>query len=172
MSNAGGEEAQIEGGLGSVLSALGAALTGTASGRDLPAVFENEVRSMLAMRAVRLREIPARYQVRLVTPTRTADAIVLGVPTAGTRSQAVLEAFCEPNRALADTDIRMLTMIAQLGGLVLEATRARAAAQACSDGDGAAPLIGSTRQMQALREQIERVALTDFTILIEGPICR
>jgi transcriptional regulator with PAS, ATPase and Fis domain len=169
MSNAGGEEAQTEGGLGSVLSALGAALTGTASGRDLPAVFENEVRSMLAMRAVRLREIPARYQARLVTPTRTADAIVLGVPTTGTRSQAVLEAFCEPNRALADADVRLLTTIAQLGGLVLEATRARAAAQVFSgDGDGAAPLIGSTPQMRALREQIERVALTDFTILIEG----
>jgi transcriptional regulator with PAS, ATPase and Fis domain len=34
--------------------------------------------------------------------------------------------------------------------------------------DGAAPLIGSTPVMQSLRDRIERVALTDFTVLIEG----
>jgi DNA-binding NtrC family response regulator len=34
--------------------------------------------------------------------------------------------------------------------------------------DGAAPLIGSTRAMSALRDRIERVANTDFTILLEG----
>jgi transcriptional regulator with PAS, ATPase and Fis domain len=34
--------------------------------------------------------------------------------------------------------------------------------------DGAAPLVGSSAIMRGLRERIERVALTDFTILIEG----
>jgi transcriptional regulator with PAS, ATPase and Fis domain len=34
--------------------------------------------------------------------------------------------------------------------------------------DGAAPLIASTTAMQALRERIERVAATDFTVLLEG----
>jgi two-component system response regulator HydG len=34
--------------------------------------------------------------------------------------------------------------------------------------DGAAPLIGSTPVMCALRAQIERVAGTDFTVLLEG----
>ena len=34
--------------------------------------------------------------------------------------------------------------------------------------DGAAPLIGSTPTMRALRTQIERVANTDFTVLLEG----
>ncbi len=33
---------------------------------------------------------------------------------------------------------------------------------------GAAPLIGASAQMRALRERIERVALTDFTVLIQG----
>jgi DNA-binding NtrC family response regulator len=36
--------------------------------------------------------------------------------------------------------------------------------------DGAAPLIGASVAMQALRERIERVATTDFTALIEGEI--
>src|SRR6202045_4072494 len=34
--------------------------------------------------------------------------------------------------------------------------------------DGAAPLIGSTQAMHALRAKIERVAGTDFTLLLEG----
>jgi len=33
------------------------------------------------MRTVRLREIPARYHARLVTPTRTSESIVVGVHT-------------------------------------------------------------------------------------------
>jgi len=35
-------------------------------------------------------------------------------------------------------------------------------------GDGAAPLIGSSAVMRALRSRIERIAATDFTVLIEG----
>ena len=34
--------------------------------------------------------------------------------------------------------------------------------------DGAAPLIGSTPAMASLRDRIERVASTDFTVLLEG----
>jgi DNA-binding NtrC family response regulator len=34
--------------------------------------------------------------------------------------------------------------------------------------DGAAPLIGSTPVMTSLRERVERVSATDFTVLIEG----
>jgi transcriptional regulator with PAS, ATPase and Fis domain len=34
--------------------------------------------------------------------------------------------------------------------------------------DGAAPLIGSSRVMRAVRERVERVAATDFTVLIDG----
>ena len=130
-----------------VIAALGDAIVRSAAERDLAGVFEREVERLLSMRAVRLREIPARYQARLVTPTRTADSVVLGVPTADPRTQAVLEAACEPNRPLDDWDYQVLTSIAQLGGLVLEAARARHAVRRGQD-DGAAPLIGSTRAMQ------------------------
>jgi transcriptional regulator with PAS, ATPase and Fis domain len=150
-----------------VLSALGTALSQSLPERNLPAVLEQEVRQALSMRAVRLREIPSRYQVRLVTPTRTADAIVLDVPTGNPRTQAVLEAFCQPDRLLEESDVRALTSIAQLAGLVLEAARVRGG-PATPLTDGAAPLIGSTPEMRDLRERIERVALTDFTVLIEG----
>lgn len=153
--------------LGRVLSALGTALTQNLAERNLPAVLEHEVQQALSMRAVRLREIPSRYQARLVTPTRTADAIVLDVPTGNPRTQAVLEAFCDPSRMIGESDVRALTSIAQLAGLVLEAAR-MGGGRATPLSDGAAALIGSTPEMQALRERIERVAMTDFTVLIEG----
>ena len=149
-----------------IITALGSSLT-QASEHDLVVMFEREVQRLLRMRAVRLREIPTRYQVRLVTPTRTADSVVLAVPNSDPRVQVVLEAACDPNRDLDDRDYLILSSIAHLGGLVLEAARARTVARA-RPADGAAPLIGSTAAMQELRSRIERVALTDFTVLIEG----
>ncbi len=150
-----------------VLAALGGALVRSAVERDLPAVFEEQVQQLLAVRAVRLREVPARYNARLVTPTRTADSVVLSVPTGDPRLQAVLEASCEPSRSFDEWDIEALTCVAHLGGLVLEASRARAAHR-LRHADGAAPLVGSTPAMHALRGQLERVAATDFTVLVEG----
>lgn len=38
--------------------------------------------------------------------------------------------------------------------------------------DETAPLIGSSTAMREVREQVERVARTDFTVLIDGPIDR
>ena len=150
-----------------VLAALGAGLVQPAADGGLPGIFEQQLQRILSMRSVRLREIPSRYQARLVTPTRTSESIVLGVPTADERVQAILEASFEPGRVLHDRDFELLTAAAQLGGLVLEATRTRAALRARGP-DGAAPLIGSTAVMQSLRERVERVALTEFTTLIEG----
>ena len=151
-----------------LIAALGSAVGRSAAERDLPAVFERELQRLLSLRAIRLREIPARYQARLVTPTRTADSVVLGVPTADPRRQAVLEASCDPERPLDDGGYQSLLAAAQLGGLVLEAARGRGAVGPTAPPDGAAPLVGATPVMQQLRARVERVALTDFTILVEG----
>jgi len=149
-----------------VLIALGAGLrTGTEG--DLSSIFEQELRQLLAIRGVRLREMPARYQARLVTPTRTAGSIVLDVPTSDPRIQAVLEASTDPARTLDDGDLDLLDAAAQLGGLVLEASRVKPPSPHRLR-DGAAPLIGSSAGMAALRQRVERVATTDFTVLIEG----
>jgi two-component system response regulator HydG len=152
--------------LAPVIEALGRALLRTAADRDLTGVFERELQRVLAIRTVRLREIPARYHARLVTPTRTADSLVLGVPSTDQRVQAVLEASADA-RPFTPEDEGVLAVAAWLGGLVLEATRACLSPRGRPE-DGAAPLIGSTPSMRILRERIERVAMTDFTVLIEG----
>src|SRR5690349_20972862 len=107
-----------------VLAALASALVHD-SDRDLRGVFEEEMQRALPCRTVRLREIPARYQARLVTPTRTADSIVLGVASADAGVQAVLEASCDPAHHLSAADHEVLAVAANLGALVLEASRAR-----------------------------------------------
>ena len=150
-----------------LLVTLGSVIAQGSPEQDLVAAFEREVQRLLRMRTVRLREIPVRYQVRLVTPTRTAESIVLGVPNADARVQVVLEATCDSNRDLDEHDYRVLGSVAQLAGLVLEASRGRTAVRS-RPSDDAAPLIGSTAAMKELRSRIERVALTDFTVLIEG----
>ena len=108
-----------------VIAAVSAALAGTRIDGGLPGVFEKQVAQLLSMRAVRLREIPTRYQARLVTPTRTAESIVVNVPTADDRIQAVLEASFERGRTLNERDFDLLTAAAELGGLVLEAAKTR-----------------------------------------------
>src|SRR5262245_48477324 len=150
-----------------VLVALGTALTNSTSEGDLESVFERQVRQLLDLRVVRLREVRTRYQARLVTPTRTVDSIVLGVPTSDPRVQAVLEASYDPTQPLHDPDVDVLMAMAQLGGYVLEVARGRTTTRGGSV-RGLAPLIGSTPVMQELRARVERVAVTDFTVLIEG----
>ncbi len=149
-----------------IVAAVSAALTHP-SAEELPGIFERQVQQLLSMRTVRLREIPARYQARLVTPTRTPESIVLGVPTADPGVQAVLEASFDRGRTLDERDFELLTTAAQLGGLVLEATRRWGPPRLAVPAE-MSPLVGSSPAMVALREQVARVAHTDFTVLIEG----
>ena len=161
------DPAQAGSGVGAVLAALAAALADPAAAGTLQSVFEHTVRHLLGTASLRLREIPARYQARLVTPTRTADSVVLGVPAGDPRVQAVLEASFEPGRPPTDADVGLMTAMAHLGGLVLEASRGRLV-PSVNRSDGAAPLVGSSLVMQRVRERVERVAVTDFAVLIEG----
>jgi transcriptional regulator with PAS, ATPase and Fis domain len=147
-----------------MLSTLGAGLA--EPGRDLLALFENQVRERLTLRTVRLREVPSHQFARLVAPTRSADAVVMRVPTVDTRVHGVLEASALYGRALGEHDVERLAVAAHLGGFVLEACRMRAAPSRRSL--FVPTLVGTTAAMKALTARIERVATTDFTVLIEG----
>ncbi len=150
-----------------VLRALGDALVSDPLERDLQAVFERDVRRIANVRSVRVRELPARFHARLVTPVKTPQSLVLGVPSADPRLQAVLEVAFDPASPPGDLQLDILAAATQLAGLVLESGRARVTSIARPI-DGVAPLIGSSSVMQTLRGRVERVASTDFTVLIEG----
>jgi transcriptional regulator with PAS, ATPase and Fis domain len=100
---------------------------------------------------------------------------VFEVPAHDPQVQSLLEVAFEPDGAWGEWDVQALRTAAQLGGLILEIERTRqqlaratSAPASRSRRDGAAPLVGSTVAMHALRSKIERVARTHFTILIEG----
>ena len=65
-----------------IIATLGTAMAQTGPEQDLIVLFEREVQRLLRMRAVRLREIPARYQVRLVSVRKFSQG---ELPSAGDR---------------------------------------------------------------------------------------
>jgi DNA-binding NtrC family response regulator len=157
--------------------ALLASLTRTLDSRGDPALmrgaFEESLRRLVPVRSVQLRESTSRWIAR-PDGDGAAESIALDVPGADASSQGILEARFDPGCRLGEWDFQMLGVAAQVGALVLEIERGRSRlARAGLSGskprrDGAAPLIGSTTAMQALRSKIERVAGTDFTVLLEG----
>jgi hypothetical protein len=115
--------------------------------------------------------------VRLEPPSQK-PLVTFEIPTSDPRRIAVLDVLPAEGRALDDWDMQTLALSSQVGALVLEIeslrkpARADALSVAVCRPDGAAPLIGSTAVMQELRKKIERVAATNFTVLIEGPMKR
>ena len=76
----------------------------------------------------------------------------------------------EPGRTPDGWTNQLLEVGAHIAALLLEVERAqgRSLFRAKPAGHDAAPLIGSSRAIKTLRERIERVAATDFTVLVEG----
>jgi hypothetical protein len=138
-------------------------------------VFEQTLRQVVPVRTVQLREPGSRWGSRPEAAS-SPESVALEVPGPDAGRVGLLEATFDPGCRLGEWDFQMLGIAAQLGGLVLEIERlrlqlARAGLfhQQRARRDGAAPLIGSAPVIQTLRSTIERVAGTDFTVLVEGP---
>jgi transcriptional regulator with PAS, ATPase and Fis domain len=139
----------------------------------LRGAFEEALRKTLAVRTVHLRDTGARWAAE--TNPGAVESIAFEVPGPSPKTRGVLEATFDPHCRPGEWDFQMLGVAAHLGALVLELERARAqlirpenAPPGRPKADGAAPLIGSTPAMTDLRARIERVAVTDFTVLLEG----
>ena len=93
------------------------------------------------------------------------------LPALPMEGRPCLVAVFDSKRPVDDRARQMLASASQVAGLLLELERANGRWPVSSTrgrADGAAPLIGSSLPIRAVRERIERVASTDFTILIEG----
>jgi DNA-binding NtrC family response regulator len=144
-----------------------------ASVSSMRGAFEEMVRRVVPARAIHLRETSSRWSGRRDREDGF-ESIVLDIPGPAT-APATLEATLDAGCRLGEWDFQLLGMAAHVGALVLEIERSRtqlARAGLLSGArplpDGAAPLIGSTTAMRLLRSRIERVAATDFTVLVEG----
>ena len=137
--------------------------------------FEEWLRRMVPLRTVHLREAGNRWTSGGGVPA-APESIAIEVPGPEPARPGVLEATFDPACGLGEWDFQMLGIAAHIGALVLEIERARV--QLVRAGllvpnrplrrDAVAPLVGSTPEMRALRDRIERVAATDFTVLLEG----
>ena len=144
------------------LTLLTAVTTGLALARESRSArerFEDELRLLAHARSVALRDDGAG----------NSNGVSVEVPGVGSEKRARLEVAFEPGRIPDAWTTQLLETAAHVAALLLEVERAQARFKFLrSRPDGAAPLIGSSRAIRSLRERIERVAATDFTILIEG----
>jgi transcriptional regulator with PAS, ATPase and Fis domain len=135
--------------------------------------FEQALRTLLPVRTVQLRDPSSLWSSRDETAPG-AESIALEVPGAEPAGPGVLEASFEPGSPIGDWDFQLLGIAAHVGALILEIERAHRLLGRAGllierpHVDKAMPLIGSTAAMRALRNAIERVAATDFTVLLEG----
>ncbi|MGB7218859.1 MAG: sigma 54-interacting transcriptional regulator [Vicinamibacterales bacterium] len=160
--------------LADLLAALTRALDRRNDISVLRGSFEQMLRRLVPVRSIQLRETGSRWRGRVDTGAG-AESIALEVSGSDQTTHGVLEATFDPRCHLGDWDFQMLSLASHVGALVLEIERSRIQlARAGLLGgsrpkrDDLAPLIGSTVAMQTLRATIDRVAGTDFTVLLEG----
>ncbi|HSC29953.1 MAG TPA: sigma-54 dependent transcriptional regulator [Vicinamibacterales bacterium] len=146
------------------VAALLAAVSRGLAGRGAAGLrewFQEELRVLVRARSITLADegtAPA------------ADATRFEVPPTRGGAGARIDAVFEPSRMLDGWTCQTIESAAHLATLILEIERGHGRpGSACANRpDGAAPLIGSSQAIRAVRQRIERVAATDFTVLIEG----
>ena len=144
------------------LTLLTAVTSGLSLARETRTVrdrFEQELRTLAGARSVSLRDEAGGNRA----------ALGVDVPGIGSETRARLEVAFEPGKAPDAWTNQLLETAAHVAALLLEVERAQGRFRFLrSRPDGAAPLIGCSRAIKSLRERIERVAATDFTVLVEG----
>jgi DNA-binding NtrC family response regulator len=143
-------------------------MAGLASVRDPRMVrerFEEDLRTIVRAKSVKFRDDGEEQAA--------PGVISCDLPGPTLERRPRLEAVFDPSRPVDARARHMLSAGAHVAGLLLEIERANgrwplACARSRGEVDGAAPLIGSSLPIRVLRDRLERVAATDFTVLIEG----
>ena len=151
----------------SAATLLTAVVSGVSSARD-PRVARERLEEELRI-ALQARSVVVREDAPMVAPP--PNVLSVDVPLTASDTRARIEAVFDAARPPDAWTYQLVEAAAHLAGLLLELERASgrgAAALARKPADGAAPLIGSSEAIRRVRERIERVAATDFTVLIEG----
>jgi len=145
--------------LQSVISTLGAG-TGLLSMRQR---FEHELKGMVRARTVAIYDGP---QIGPSSISATSFEVPGLLPGRGAR----IDVTFEPGRTLDGWTCELLDAATHVAALVLELERAtgRPPQFARIRREGAAPIVGSSRAMREVRDRIEKLAATPFTILVEG----
>lgn len=160
-------------GFSQILAAVARAATSRTETGEIRVAFQDALKEVMSMQTVTLRDTASRWPSEPAAPG--TEAVAFEVAAASAAHRGILEATFMRQGRRGDWDFQLLGQAAQLGAMVLELERGRAQSSRMASPppprvtrDGAAPLIGATPAMAALRSRVERVAATDFTILLEG----
>jgi len=150
--------------VGTLLEAVVTTLPAMRAVGQIRGRFESELKSLLDARRIELRDGPVT--------TAPIDASMSVDVSAGPLPLGAIDVTFDSGATPLDSwDRQLLDSARNVAALVLLLERAyRAGALAATRGrfDGAAPIIGSSAAIRAVRERIDRVAATSFTVLIEG----
>ena len=157
-------------GIDALVRGVTADLLNTNNRRNLAMLLTQRLAQLTRVRSVRLNEISGSMSPRSLQPVRVRDYVAYAVPVREEGRQVMLEAAFDTRNGPDDWTCQLLEGAASLAGVLLEAERLATtpAPLTTAERDGAAPLIGSSEIMRLLRERVERVANTNFTVLIEG----
>ena len=144
-----------------LLAAVTSGLSHVREPRLLRARFEEELRTLVQARSIAVRECPS-------DPSLQPAVVSFDVPGTPGATPAWLEATFEPTHQVDDWQRRTLSVAAHVASLLVQIEHASGRWGRPRRGDGAGPLIGSSLAIRLVRDRIERVAATDFTVLIEG----
>ena len=154
-------------GVAELLNAIASALPGSRDPRALRQRFESSLRDLLNAREVELRDgppMPRPPHNMMSVDVRSGDYILGSIDAL----------FDDGSCAFDEWDRYLIGIARQLAAMVLLVDRAQRGGAGANTpfarGDGAAPIVGSSPAIRAVRARIERVAATDFTVLIEGGI--
>ncbi|MEW5981910.1 MAG: sigma-54 dependent transcriptional regulator [Acidobacteriota bacterium] len=156
-------------GLDDLLAAVTTRLHASDNGLRLCRTIEDSVARRLTARRVRIRRPPQPCGVPL--PAGRPDLLWIPIPRRSSEEPLVLEIEASARHAIDGADRRFLERVAAVCALAVEVERQVDGARLQDPHlvrDAAAPLIGQSVAMRALRDRIERIAPTGFTVLIEG----
>lgn len=145
-----------------------AAALGQSGGVDLLPELCTRLTRLTQARHVHVVENDA---IRLGHPIVAGDYAAFATPWRGGGRHPVVEVSFGGGQRPDDWTCQLLESAAALAALVMASGRVPPPvmpARPVVEGADVGPLVGSSEVMQALRDRVERVASTDFTILIEG----
>ncbi len=157
-------------GILSLVRHVAADLITTTERRNLPRFLTARLSQLAGVRSIRLKELSASMPTRSLQPVRARDYVAYVVPVKEPGRQVMLEATFSTHGGPDAWTCQLIETASHLAAVLMEAERLANTPPplTAAERDGAAPLIGSSEVMRALRDRVERVASTDFTVLIEG----
>ncbi len=160
--------AERRAGLEMLVRQVASDLITTSDRRNFGALLTERLRRVARVRSVGIKDITGAVS-RSIQPIRSRDYVAVVIPVRDEGRHVILEASFAPGGA-DDWTCQLIEAAASVAAVLLEAERLGRTPMPLTraERDGAAQLIGSSETMRLLRERVERVANTNFTVLIEG----